>query len=133
MKIEKSFALILLLGICVTVNLMAQKPADMVGTWVGLATLEGMDTPNEFTLVLEMKDGNLAGHMTDQYGSMTEAPIDEIKLEEGIFSFSVLATGPGGEEITLVLKMNVEGDSMQGTLEIPDMGMNGAWEATKQK
>jgi hypothetical protein len=133
MKIKKSFTLILVLGICVTVNLMAQKPADMVGTWVGLATLEGMDEPNEFTLVLEMKDGSLAGHMTDQHGSMTEAPIDEIKLEEGVFSFSVLATGPSGEEITLVLKMNVEGDSMKGTLEIPDMGMNGAWEATKQK
>jgi hypothetical protein len=112
---------------------MAQKPADMAGTWVGLATLEGMADPNEFTLVMEMKDGKLAGHMTDQYESMSESPIDEIKLESGVFSFSVLATGPGGEEIKLVLKMNVEGDSMKGTLEIPDMGMNGAWEATKQK
>jgi hypothetical protein len=133
MKIKKRFALILALGICVVANMMAQKSADMAGTWVGLATLEGMDEPNEFTLVLELKEGKLAGHMTDQYGSMTQASIDEIKLEEGVFSFSVVATGPGGEGLTLVLKMNVEGDSMKGTLEIPDMGMNGTWEATKQK
>jgi hypothetical protein len=129
--IRLAFFLALAMG--VSFNLMAQKPADLVGTWVGLATLEGMDEPNEFTLVLEMKDGSLAGHMTDQYGSMTQAAIAEIKLEDGVFSFSVVATGPGGEETTLVLKMNVEGDSMKGTLEIPDMGMNGAWEATKQK
>jgi hypothetical protein len=29
--------------------------------------------------------------------------------------------------------MNVEGDSIEGTLEIPDMGWNGTWEAKKQK
>ncbi len=126
-------ALLLTLVLCTAVILMAQKPEDMVGTWVGLATLEGMDEPNEFTLVLETKEGSLAGHMTDQYESMIQAPIAEIKLEEGVFSFSVVATGPGGEEVTLVLKMDVEGDSMKGTLEIPDMGMNGAWEATRQK
>lgn len=133
MKIKKGFALILALGFFVAVNLMAQKPADMAGTWVGLATLEGMDEPNEFTLVLDLKEGKLAGHLTDQYGTMDEAPIEEIKLEEGVFSFSVVGMGPGGQEITLILKMNVDGDSMKGTLEIADMGMNGTWEATKQK
>ena len=125
--------LILALGLCLTVNLTAQKPADMVGTWVGMANLEGMDEPNEFTLVIEMKDGKLGGHITDQYGAMDESPINEIKLEEGVFSFSFIAAGPGGGEIKIVLKMNVEGDSMEGTLEIPDMALNGTWEATKQK
>jgi hypothetical protein len=116
-----------------TVNLAAQKPEAMVGTWVGLATLEGMAESNEFVLVLELKEGNLVGHLTDQYGTMNESPIDEITLEGGVFSFSVKGMGPGGQEITLILKMNVDGDSMEGTLEIADMGMNGTWEATKQK
>lgn len=133
MKFKTRLTLILTLGLCLILNLTAQKPADMAGTWVGLATLEGMAEPNEFTLVLELKEGKLAGHMTDQYGTMDEAPIDEIKLEEGVFSFSVVGMGPGGQEITLILKMSVDGDSMNGTLEIADMGMNGAWEATKQK
>jgi len=29
--------------------------------------------------------------------------------------------------------MKVDGDSMKGELEIPEMGMNGTWEATRQK
>jgi len=133
MKLKTRLALILALGLCLTINLTAQKPADMEGTWIGLATLEGMADPNEFVLVLKLKEGNLAGHMTDQYGSMSESPIDEIKLEKGVFSFSVKAMGPGGQEMKLILKMNVDEDSMDGTLEIADMGMNGTWEATKQK
>lgn len=133
MKTSTRFALIFALGLCVSVNLLAQKPSDMVGTWVGDATLEGMAEPNEFTLVLDLKEGELSGHMTDQYGSMSEAPISDTKLEEGIFSFSVIGIGPSGEELKLILKMNVDGDSMKGTLEIPDLGMNGSWEAAKQK
>ncbi len=133
MKNRIRLALILALGLCVSLSLMAQKPSDMVGTWVGDATLEGMSEPNEFTLVLELKEGELSGHMTDQYGSMSEAPISEIKLEDGVFGFSVVAIGPSGQEVKLVLEMNVEGDSMKGTFEVPDMGMSGTWEAVKQK
>lgn len=133
MKTKKRFGLLLALGLFAALNLTAQKPADMVGTWMGPATLEGMAESNDFTLVLELKEGKLAGHMTDQFGTMSETPIEEIKLEEGVFSFSVKGIGPGGQEITLILKMNVDGDSMEGTLEIADMGMNGAWEAKKQK
>jgi len=133
MKIKKRLALILALGLCVSVSLMAQKPADLVGTWVGMATLEGMAEPNELTLFLDLKEERLKGYMTDQLGSMSEAPISEIKLEEGVFSFSVLAMGPDGQEVTLFFKMDVDGDSMNGELEIPDLGMNGAWEATKQE
>jgi len=132
MKLKKNLAIILTLGLCMVVNVTAQKPEDLVGTWVGNATLEGMSGSNEFTMVLELKEGNLAGHMTDQYGSLNESPIDEIKLEKEMFSFSVMGMGPGGQEIKMVLKMTVDGDSMKGTLEIPDMGMNGTWEAAKQ-
>jgi len=116
MKFVAKFVFILLMGLCLTINLMAQKPEDMVGTWIGMATLEGMAEPNEFVLVMEMEEGNLTGHLTDQYGTMSETPIDEIKLEGSLFSFSVVGTGPGGQEITLVLKMNIEGDTMKWTL-----------------
>jgi hypothetical protein len=133
MKFMSKPTLILLLGLCLTINLSAQKAEDLVGTWTGLATLEGMTEPNEFVLVMEMEEGKLSGHMTDQYNTMNESPIDEIKLEGGVFSFSVIGAGPSGQEITLVLKMNIDGDYMKGTLEIPEVGMNGTWEASKQK
>lgn len=133
MKFKSKWVLILALGMCLSINLTAQKPADMEGTWVGLATLEGMAEANELFLVLELKEGNLEGHMTDQYGTMSESPIGEVELQDGVFNFSVEGMGPGGQGISLSFKMNVEGDTMEGILEIPDMGANGAWEATKQK
>ncbi len=133
MKINSRLALFLALGLCVSVSLTAQKPAELVGTWVGMSTLEGMTDQNELILVLELKEGKLTGHMTDQFEFMIGAPIIEIKLEEGVFSFSVVAMGPDGQELPLVFKMKVDGDSMNGDLEIPAMGMSGTWEATKQK
>ncbi|MCK4646147.1 MAG: hypothetical protein KAU46_07830 [Candidatus Aminicenantes bacterium] len=132
MKIKTRLALFLTLGLCVSVSLIAQKPADLVGTWIGMGTLEGMGD-NELTLVLELKEGKLAGHMTDQFESMSEAPISEIKLEEGVFSFSAVAMGSEGQEFPCVFKMKVDGDSMKGELDIPAMGMYGTWEATRQK
>jgi len=121
-----TLALLFLVGIC----LMAQKPADLVGTWVGDANLDGMD-PNELTLVLTLKDGKLAGQMTGQYGTLNEAPMSEVTLEKDIFSFSVMAEGPQGE-VAIKFKMKVSGGSMEGELDIPDMGMTGTWEANKQ-
>jgi hypothetical protein len=132
MKIKIRFALILALGLYASVNLMAQKPSDLVGTWVGMATVEGIE-PNELTLLLEMKEGKLTGHMTGQYGMMREDPISEIKLEEEVFSFHVATVGPSGQDVTLIFKMKVDSDSMKGDLEIPELDMKGIWEAKKQK
>ena len=113
--------------------LSAQEPAKLVGTWGGEATLDMETEPNFLTLILEMKDGKLSGNMTGEYGTLDESPLSEIKLEEGNFSFKVMAMGPGGQEIAIVFKMKVEGDSMEGVLEIPDMGATGTWEASLQK
>ena len=124
--------LIVAAGFFVSFALFAQKPADMAGTWVGSATLEGMGDPNELTLVLELKDGEITGHMSDQFETMVESPISEVELGEGIFKFSTFAMGPGGQNLTLNFKMTVDGDSMSGILEVPDMEVTGEWEATKQ-
>jgi len=113
-------------------TLLAQKPADMVGTWMGLATLEGEAEPNELTLVLKLDDGKLTGHITDQYGAFNENPIEEVTLEKGSFNFTVKAESPQGT-LTIKFVMTVEEDSMDGTLEIEEMGAAGTWEATKQK
>jgi hypothetical protein len=133
MKLKARLAFILALGICVSVTLMAQQPADMVGKWVGSATLEGMGDPNELTLVLTLDEGQLVGHMSDQFETMVESPISDVELGEGVFNFSTYAMGPGGGNLTLIFKMKVDGDSMSGVLEVPDMDVGGEWEATKQK
>jgi hypothetical protein len=133
MKLRARLAFILALGMCLSVSSLAQKSTDMVGTWMGSATLEGMGDPNELTLVLKLEDGKLAGYMSDQFETMVESPISEVELGEGTFKFSTYAMGPGGGNLTLIFKMEVDGDSMSGILEVPDMSIKGEWEATKQK
>ena len=116
----------------VSMILAAQQPADLAGTWSGEATLEGMDEPNTLTLVLEMKDGKLAGHMTDQYGAI-DADIKDVVLEPGVFNFSAPVNLPSGGQGIINFKMKVSGDSMKGEIEIPEMSAKGTWGATKQK
>ena len=129
---KTKWTLVIALLVLTSFSLSAQEPADMVGTWEGEGTLEGEPDANVLTLVLKLEDGELSGHMTDQLGSMVEAPIDEVNLEDGTFSFTVYA-GIGSGQFLSKLSMKVDGDSMEGKLEIPDMSMTGAWEATKQK
>ena len=116
-----------------TGSLSAQKPAAMVGTWVGPGTLQGEDGVNELTLVLELKEKKLAGHMSDQFGTMNQAPLSEIILEKGLFNFTASTTGPNGAALAIKFKMTVAGEKMTGTIEIPDMSMSGTWEATLKK
>ncbi len=71
--------------------------------------------------------------MTDQYGTMNQAPISEITLDQGTLSFSVSVAGPGGAQFNLKFKMKVSGDAMKGELEVPEMGAKGTWEAAKKK
>lgn len=113
--------------------LEAQKPADLVGTWSGLATLEGLDAPNEITLVLELKEGQLAGTLTDQYGTINQFPISDVVLDKGILSFASPVVGPGGNQISIKFKMTLSGESMKGEIEVPEMSMKGTWEAAKRK
>ena len=132
MKSLVKMILVLTLMLGVGASLSAQKPADLVGTWIGPGTLEGQTEANELTLILELKDGKLSGHMTGEYGTLNEAEMTDISLADGTFSFAVMADSPDGQA-KVTFKMTVKGDSMTGELEIPDMGMFGTWEATKQK
>jgi hypothetical protein len=113
-------------------SLQAQKPAELVGIWSGQATLEGLETANELNLVLELKEGKLAGTMTDQFGTINQFPISDVVLDKGILSFSVPVVDRGGETMSLKFKMTLSKDAMKGEIEVPEMGMKGAWEATKK-
>jgi len=132
MKIAFKVILLLMVGLILSFNLFGQKPEDLAGTWIGPATLESEGDPNELTLVLELVDGELKGHMTGQYGTLNQAVLLDIELGDGVFKFKVFAIGPGGGEIALDFEMKVEGKTMKGTLNIPDMGVGGTWEADKQ-
>lgn len=114
-------------------SLLAQKPADLVGTWSGMATLVGVEAPNELTLVLELKDGKLSGTMNDQFGTINQFPISDVTLEKSVLTFTTPVLGQGGQQTTIKYKMTISGETMKGEIQIPDMGMTGAWEAVRKK
>jgi hypothetical protein len=132
MRIAKKVMAITAMALWMGFVLAAQQPADLVGTWSGEATLEGEDQPNTLTLVLELKDGKLAGHMTDEFDAVN-ADAKDIVLEQGAFNFTVPVTLPQGGQGSIQFKMKVEGDTMKGDIEIPEMGAKGTWQATRQK
>ena len=132
MKSTRTIAVALAVLACLGLAANAQKPADLVGTWVGQATLENVDSPNTLTLVLEIKEGKLEGGMTDEYGTVNDK-ISEIVLEKDAFTFKVPVSGPQGARGTILFKMKVSEKTMKGTIEILEFGMNGAWESTKVK
>jgi len=133
MRLAKKAAAAATMILWVSMILAAQQPpADLAGTWSGEATLEGMDEPNTLTLVLGLKEGKLAGHMTDQYGAI-DGDIKDVVFEQGAFNFSVPLTPPQGGQGTVIFKMKVNGDAMNGGIEIPEMGAKGAWAASKKK
>ena len=132
MKIAVKVILLLMIGLIISFNLFGQKTEDLAGTWIGPATLEGEGDPNELTLVLELEEGELKGHMTGQYGTLNQSVLSDIELGDGVFKFTVQAIGPGGGEIAIDFEMSVEGETMKGTLNVPDMGVGGTWEADKQ-
>ena len=129
---KTKWTFIIAMIILTSFSLYAQKPADMVGIWEGEGTLEGEPEPNVLTLVLNLEEGKFVGHMSDEFGSMMESPVKEGNLEEGTFIFTV-SVDMGGQSASVKFTMKVDGESMEGTFEIPDAGMFGAWAATKQK
>lgn len=109
----------------------AQEKVNLVGTWVGPASMEGQPD-NELTLVMVEKDGKLAGTITGEYETLVDTPLENILVEKGVFSFDIMISA-GGDEIKAVFKMKVAGDAMEGEFEIPDMGGGGTWKAEKTK
>ena len=132
MKLAKNGTMFAALAILASLFLAAQQPADLVGTWSGDATLEGMDEPNTLTLVLEMKEGKLAGHMSDQFGAI-DADIKNVVFEKDAFHFTVPVVLPQGAEGVITFKMKLLENLMKGEIEIPEMSAKGAWQATKEK
>jgi hypothetical protein len=132
MRIRLKIAIFAALALWASLFVSAQQPADMVGTWSGEATLTGMDEPNTLALKLELKEGKLAGHMTDQFGAV-DADLTDIVLEGSAFNFTVPLMLPQGGEGKILFKMKLSGESMKGEIEIPEMTATGTWQATKQK
>ncbi len=79
-------------------------------------------------------DGNLEGTVSEPYGTFTDLPLAEIAFDGTVLSFHFNApTPPDGMERTVNVKFTTVGESsMEGVLEVPDLGVFGSVRATKQ-
>jgi hypothetical protein len=89
---------------------------DLVGTWIGETGVPDAPEPDKLTIVFAMKDGELTGTFTDTLGFASEAPLEDIKYEDGSLTFH-FDVSDGYDTFPIYCTLKVEGDSMTGYWE----------------
>jgi hypothetical protein len=138
MKTTKLWAAALILGLTLLglspAAVRAQQPvsnAKIIGTWI----IEIVDEGQSYylTLVLSENQGRLEGKISEQSGMFTDAVLSSINFDGENLSFEFTGpTPPDGMQrlIQTVLKLN--GDVMEGSVTIPDLGIAAEAKATKR-
>ncbi len=138
MKTTKLWAAALILGLTLLglspAAVRAQQPvsnAKIIGTWI----IEIVDEGQSYylTLVLSENQGRLEGQISEQSGMFTDAVLSSINFDGENLSFEFTGpTPPDGMQrlIQTVLKLN--GDAMEGSVTIPDLGIAAEAKATKR-
>ncbi len=88
--------------------------SDVTGTWVGETAVPDALEPDILTLVLEMKQGKLAGKLSDSMGYAQDAECLDIKYEENELTF-YFEISDGYDVQPIYFSLKVEGDGMAGT------------------
>ncbi|MFC1725295.1 hypothetical protein ACFL4T_06685 [candidate division KSB1 bacterium] len=125
--------LVLLSLILLTGTAFTQGKDKLIGTWEGEATLQSQPQPNTLTLKMEMIEEKLSGNISGQFGMLVNTPLNEIKFKNDSLSFKLELASPSGGTFTLVFKMEVKADEMEGELEVPELNDSGIWTAVKKK
>lgn len=110
MKIKRVLPLVCcLLGAALS---MAQDKAELLGTWKGLVMLNN-GAEDKLTLVFEENEGQLVGHVTDEFGLLANAPMKEMTLDKGEITFRLEINDTTGK-ITIHLEGTIEDGVMEG-------------------
>jgi hypothetical protein len=124
--------LLLIMGLAVFILssfVFSLGKTDLTGTWEGETYVEGGPTL-VLTLILEHKGDEITGTLADDMGYI-DAEISDAKLEGDAFSFNAIAQTPVGE-LTLIFKVTVAENSMEGAWESEDGAYAGEWTATRE-
>ncbi|MFH1965930.1 MAG: hypothetical protein ABIJ42_10380 [Acidobacteriota bacterium] len=116
---KKTILMAILLLTC-TLYGFAASPA--VGTWDCIASVD-QDYP--FTLIISEVDGALQG--TAESPSGEAGPVDKVKLENGVLTFSLDTSSAG----MIDFEATLDGDTLKGALEGYDLA--GEFTATLRK
>lgn len=109
-----------------------QAKADKIlGEW----TLQ-IDAGGEFyylAMALSLKEGKLAGTLTESNGWFTGVALTDIVWDGTTFKFKAMApTPPDGAERVLDTELKLADGKWAGTMNIPDLGMSAAVTGAKK-
>jgi hypothetical protein len=127
----KSFRMITAAFAAVCLTSVLAFAGDPTGTWKW--TVPGRDgQPREFTLKLELKDGQLTGSMS---GFRGETPLSDVSFKDDQIAFSVVREF-NGNKFETKYQGKLDGDTLKGSSE--GTGRDGKvtkreWTATRAK
>lgn len=124
MKLLRSF-LAVFLGVAACA-LSRAADASPAGTWKWSAGRAGQVA--EQTLKLDYQEGRLSGTLLGSQGGpvkFPDTPIAEATFKDGVVRFSVTREA-GGRSATTKYEGKLEGDTLRGTREFPDLQGGGA-------
>lgn len=117
----------LLLVVVVPGALLAQgktgiRPEELVGKWELVVEAEGMVI--NLVMQLALENGTLSGRMSDQYGTFSDAPLTELKLENDKLSFILtVASPPDGLIRPWTFELKFNGEEAEGAVYSSELGI----------
>jgi hypothetical protein len=122
-----------LFGVCPAAA-RGQQPvsnAKIIGTWDVEIMAEGQSY--YLTLVLNENQGQLEGKISEQSGMFTDAGLSSITFDGENLSFEFTGpTPPDGMQRLIQTALKLNGDVMEGSVTIPDLGIAAQAKATKR-
>ncbi|MCX8161220.1 MAG: hypothetical protein N3G18_09895 [Candidatus Saccharicenans sp.] len=79
-------------GILVAQEKQAVKPESLVGNWE--LTVEAGEMVITLKLTLTLENGVLSGKVSDSYGTFSDVPVTEAKVENSVLSFNLTVPSP---------------------------------------
>jgi len=126
--------ILLLAGLCVlagTASPQAPKKANIVGTWVGTATVDEDGTGMDITVVVGKAEAGYTGKLSDASGSIPETELRDVVFKDNKLTCGFdLPAAMGGTPITI--ELTLEGEMLKGVWFDPE-GNSGAIELSLKK
>jgi len=102
---------------------IAQEKPDLskiLGAWQ--VEVYAGDQTYSLNLTVTEESGQLAGKISESLGTFTDVAISDIFYDGVIFRFSFISpTPPDGSSRTVKADLKLSGDTMGGTLTVPDL------------
>jgi len=128
-KTTSTFALIIFI-FTLSCGISFCQDIDLSGTWVGETEVPDQGT-DELTLVLEKKEGEYTGTISDSLGMLQDVECEDIEFEDSNLSFNFFIYDVYSI-MTVYITLTVEGDTMTGYWETED-GSTGSVKLEKEE